>query len=92
MASYKYITDVEAKLPNGEFVRGPITTGDDKTYLFVNKFGSLDFYLEMKKGENGWYQSGGPEIQHPQSMVDELGYHIDKFLIENPKLNKTDLS
>ncbi|MEH3112554.1 hypothetical protein [Pedobacter terrae] len=92
MATYKYIIDVEAKLPNGEFVRGPITTCDDKSYFFVNKFSSLDFYLEMKKGENGWYQSCGPEIQHPQSMVDELGLNIDKFLIENPKLNKTDLS
>jgi hypothetical protein len=73
-------------------IRGPITTGDDTTYLFVNKFSDLDFYLEMKKGKDGWYQSGGPEIQHPQSMVNELGYYIDKFLMENPILNKTDLS
>ena len=81
MATYKYVIDAEAKLPNGEFVKGQITTRDDTTFLFVNKFSSLDFYLEMKKGEDGWYQSGGPEIQYPQTLVEELGYQIDNFLI-----------
>ncbi|QIL38325.1 hypothetical protein G7074_02940 [Pedobacter sp. HDW13] len=87
----KYLLDATATLPNGELVVGPIVTANDTEYLFVNKYSDLDFYLTMQKNQNGWYQSGGPNIIHPQSMVDELGLQIDKFLIENPALSKTNL-
>lgn len=87
----KYIIDAEAKLPKGGIVRGRVTTTDDVTYHFRNDFTDLDFYLYMRKSDNGWYQSGGPEIQWPQEMVDELGYQIDKFIIQNHILNKTNI-
>jgi hypothetical protein len=77
---FKHITNARATLPNGELVMGPVTTADDETFLFVNRSSSLDFYLEMKKGQSGWHQSGGPEIQYPQNMVDELGTQIDEYL------------
>lgn len=77
MATNKHVLDAQATLPNGELVKGPITTSDDSTFLFVNRWSDLDFYLELKKGPSGWYQSGGPELQHPQNMVDELGRQID---------------
>lgn len=92
MTTTKYLLDAQASLPTDGFVRGPVTTTDDLTYLFRNTASGLDFYLYMKKGEQGWYQSGGPTIQHPQSMVDEIGLYIDKFLKENPILNKVNLS
>jgi len=92
MSTIKYLLDAQATLPKGGFVRGPITTGDDITYLFRNTSTELDFYLFMRKGEKGWYQSGGPDIQWPQEMVDELGLYINKFLIENPILSKANLS
>lgn len=86
----KHLLNAIATLPNGEIVLGPIVTTDDKDYLFINKHSDLDFYLTLRKNFDGWYQSGGPNIVHPQSMVDELGQQIDKFLIENPILNRTD--
>jgi len=91
MTATKYLQDAEATLPTSGFVRGPITTVDDITYLFRNTSSELDFYLFMKRGDEGWYQSGGPEVQWPQSMVDELGLQIDKFIIQNPILDKTSL-
>jgi hypothetical protein len=85
MTTIKHLLDARATLPNGEFVKGPVTTADDKTFLFKNRWTSLDFYLEMKKGPSGWNQSGGPEIQHPQSMVDEIGSQIDEYFTSTSK-------
>jgi hypothetical protein len=80
MESKKHIVDAEAKLPSGNYVKGPITTIDDVTYHFRNVFSDLDFYLYMRRSDDGWYQSGGPEIQWPQQMIDELGAQIDNVL------------
>ena len=91
MATNRFITEAQATLPNGGLVRGRVMTSDDITYLFRNEVSDLDFYLYLRKGDQGWFQSGGPEIQWPQTMVDELGLYIDKFIIENPILNQTKL-
>lgn len=92
MSEYKYILDAHATLPNGDLVKGPITTGDDVDYLFRNHASNFDFYMLLRKGkDNRWYQAGGPEIQHPQGMIDELGWQIDKFINDNPILNKHNL-
>lgn len=88
----KYILDANVELPSKEVLRGTITTNDDEEYHFVNRSTDLDFYVYLKKGEHGWYKSNGQEIETPQSMIDELGYQVDKFLIENPKLNNVNLS
>gem|GEM_PF-2819456 len=84
----KCLLDAVVTLPNGETISGPITTTDDTSYLFVNRSSGLDYYMELKKGGDGWYQSGGPSISWPQDEVDQLGIQIDKFLVQNPILNK----
>lgn len=71
-----------ATLPNGEIVKGPVKSSDLITFLFVNRSSSLDFYLEMYKKDEKWFRSGGPEIQYPQQMIDDLGSQIDSYLLD----------
>lgn len=83
MSIKKHLLDAQAKLPGGRTVKGPVTTTDDKTYHFKNQSGGADFYLYLIKDQNGWYESGGTEVEHPQEVVDQIGKQIDTFLLEN---------
>ncbi|MBB2150387.1 hypothetical protein [Pedobacter gandavensis] len=80
MGVKKHLLDAEVKLPGGRMVKGPVTTSDDKTYYFKSQSGGSDFYLYLIKDENGWYESGGNEAEHPQEVVDQVGQQIDTYL------------
>lgn len=74
--------EATATLPNGDIVKGPVKSSDLITFLFINTWSALDFYLELQKKDEKWFQSGGPEIEYPQQMVDELGSQIDGYLFD----------
>lgn len=83
MGVKKHLLDAQAKLPGGTILTGPVTTSDDKTYHFKSKTGGSDFYLYLIRDDNGWYESGGHEAEHPQEIVDQIGKQIDEFLSKN---------
>lgn len=85
MAVKKHLLEAQAKLSGGRIVKGPVTTSDYKTYHFKNQAAGSDFYLYLIKDQNGWYESGGMEAEHPQEVIDQIGKQIDSFLIENPE-------
>ncbi|ALL07182.1 hypothetical protein AQ505_17825 [Pedobacter sp. PACM 27299] len=85
MGVKKHLLDVEVKLSGGRIVKGPVTTSDDKTYHFKSQSGGSGFYLYLIKDDNGWYESGGNEAEHPQEIVDQVGLQIDTHLKENQK-------
>jgi len=86
-----YLLEAQTTLPDGQIARGPITTADHETYVFVNTVGTLSFTLEMKRGDLGWYQTGGTKIQGIEQMVDQLGVYVDDFLGKSPITNKIGL-
>ncbi|MEO6150909.1 MAG: hypothetical protein ABIP28_12155 [Mucilaginibacter sp.] len=64
---------------DGSTLAGPVTMDKDE-YLFVNKNSLLDVYFNLKKGDDGWYLSGGPATHGtPQQYVEAVGAEIDKF-------------
>jgi hypothetical protein len=83
-----YITEAQAILPDGEIARGPVTTTDNETFVFANAVGTMDLKLELRKGDLGWYQSGGTEVANAEQMIDELGVFIDNYLGNSPIVTK----
>jgi hypothetical protein len=83
-----YITEAQATLPDGQIARGPVTSTDPETFVFVNAVGTMDLKLELKKNDLGWYQSGGTELSNAEQMIDELGVFIDNFLGNSPIVSK----
>ena len=67
---------------NGETKRGPVSAGPDGSYVFVNKFDSLDMWFGLTDGTNGeWYQSGGPiSFRYPDYVINAVGKQIDDYI------------
>lgn len=65
------------RLKNGDILYGPITTEDNKTYLFVNKSSDLDAYFRLTKVNGHWEFAGGPTQPTLQEYIDQIGYQID---------------
>jgi hypothetical protein len=68
----------KVKLPDGSVATGPVTTVDFQEFLFRNTGSDLDLYFNLKKGESGWYFSGGPSINIPSFLIDQVGQLIDQ--------------
>lgn len=86
-----YITEAQATLPDGQIARGPITTTDRETFFFDNTVGTMNLKMELRRGDLGWYQSGGTDVANAAQMIDELGVYIDNYLGNNPVTNKITL-
>jgi hypothetical protein len=69
------------KLPNGSIATGPVTTQDFHDFLFRNTGSDLDLYFNLKKGDLGWSFSGGPGIEIPVSLIEQVGQQIDQELV-----------
>ncbi|WP_158826571.1 hypothetical protein [Mucilaginibacter lacusdianchii] len=81
----EYITAVYFDSPNGTVLGGPIMF-DGNEYMFIDQHSGSDLYFRVKKSEQGWYYSGGPDIfVIPQTFVDAVGEQIDKQYQENNK-------
>jgi hypothetical protein len=78
----------ELELPTGIKSLGEITTHNDKTYVFK---GEPDVFIQIEKEMGQWYQVGH-ENRFPPITIDMIGFAADKFIIENPVLNKVDLT
>lgn len=86
-----YITEAQTTLPDGQIARGPITTTDNKTFVFENTVGTMKLQFEIQRGDLGWFQTGGTDVAHAQQLIDELGVYIDNYLGNSPITNKIGL-
>lgn len=78
-----HVLNVKATLPNGDHVCGPVTTRDYHTFYFSHYATKIDFCFAMQKVNSNWYQCEGSNLIVPQMVVNEIGYSIDFFLMEN---------
>lgn len=69
------------RLLNGSYATGPVTTQNYEEFLFRNTGSDLDLYFNLKRNNNGWYFSGGPDIEIPSSFIEQVGYQIDQELV-----------
>jgi hypothetical protein len=69
------------RLADGSLATGPVTTQDYHEFLFRNTGSDLDLYFCLRKNNTEWYFSGGPSIQIPASLVEQVGQQIDRELI-----------
>lgn len=68
------------RLTENEIVEGPVFSEDLIEFVFVNRHSSLDFYVQVSKRDNSWYQSGGPDVQFKIEIIEQLGEKIDLYL------------
>lgn len=78
-----HVLNVKATLPNGDHVCGPVTTRDYNTYHFCHFTSNVEFCFALQKINAKWIQCAGSSLKVPKSVVDEIGYSIDFFLMEN---------
>jgi len=71
----------KVKLFDGSLATGPVTTQDFQEFHFKNTGSDLDLYFHLKKDESGWNFSGGPSIQIPKTLIDQVGQQIDQELV-----------
>jgi hypothetical protein len=71
----------KVRLLDGSLATGPVTTQDYQEFIFRNTGSDLDLYFFLKKNNAEWYFSGGPNIEIPQSLIDQVGHQIDQELV-----------
>jgi hypothetical protein len=88
MENTNYIIEAQANLPDGQQVRGPVTSVDHQTFIFHDHNKDSDLRMSMNRGELGWTQLPDDPIQQPQQLIDEIGIYIDNALGNSPLTKK----
>jgi len=88
MSNQKHIIEAQATLPDGGIVRGPVTTEDNKTFLFVDTVSNQEFKLALERNDLGWHEAANQAPSAHQQMIDEIGVFIDNAIGNNPVTSK----
>jgi hypothetical protein len=88
MENTKYIIEAQAILPDGQQVRGPVTSVDHHTFIFHDHNNDSDLRISMNRGDLGWTQLPTDQIQQSQQLIDEIGIYIDNALGNSPLTKK----
>lgn len=72
--------EAKVTLQNGVIISGPVVSNDRVEFVFTNHSSELDYWIAIKKNENGWYKSDGFSFPQPQEQIDELGSQIEGYL------------
>ncbi len=69
---------------NEERYYGTVYALEDGIYLFRHQ--PTDLYFYIKKGNQGWYESGGGQshIEYSDDIIRGVGAEIDLYLSDNP--------